>query len=394
MRGSMVLAVAALLVSGCAMATSAANAAPGLSVKDGVLLRNGKPYRGVGANYFSLCGRVIEKADDETSIHNLDLLGKAGIPFVRTMFGGFWPKDQRLYVDDSDEFFRRLDKVVRAAEKAGVGLIPSLFWNLSTVPDLCREPMDAYGDPSSKTIQYIQQFTEDVVRRYRNSPAIWGWEFGNEYNLACDLPNASDQRPAVVPELGTAKFRSARDEVRWQHVAVAFRTFARAVRRYDRNRVIISGNAVPRPSAYHNVNGSTWDRDTGEQASAMLTRDNPDPMDTICIHLYPEPKNEYLGATSTIDDAMGFAMRVASAARKPLFIGEFGVDRNTGSLEQQRALFQQFLDAIEKNRVPLSAFWVFELPSQTECNVDFGNDRAFQIEMVSQANKRMAGSLR
>ena len=37
---------------------------PGLTVREGQLWRQGKPYRGVGANYFSLFSRVLKDPTD------------------------------------------------------------------------------------------------------------------------------------------------------------------------------------------------------------------------------------------------------------------------------------------------------------------------------------------
>ena len=119
----------------CSVAFCADKNAPGLYVKNGVVMREGKPYRGIGANYFSLLSRVLKNPDDDSSLKNLAALGNAGIPFVRFMGGDFWPIEMKLYQEDKDEYFRRFDKVVRAAEKANVGLIPSLFWHVSTIAD-------------------------------------------------------------------------------------------------------------------------------------------------------------------------------------------------------------------------------------------------------------------
>jgi endo-1,4-beta-mannosidase len=38
----------------------------------------------------------------------------------------------------------------------------------------------------------MRAYVRDVVERYKDSPAVWGWEFGNEYNIPTDLP---DERP-------------------------------------------------------------------------------------------------------------------------------------------------------------------------------------------------------
>ena len=138
---------------------------------------------------------------------------------------------------DKESYFKRLDAVVRSAERHNVGLIPSLFWNIATFPDLVGESMDQLGNPESETIAFIEQYTAEVVQRYRNSPAIWGWEFGNEYNLNVDLPNASSHRPKVVPHLQTGLERTSRDELSSGHMLTAFGHFARTVRTYDAHRI-------------------------------------------------------------------------------------------------------------------------------------------------------------
>ena len=149
-RHTLQLAAAALLSCGVAHGDENSPAVPaplGLYVRGGVLMREGRPYRGIGANYFSLFARVLKSPDDDSPLKNLTALGDAGVPFVRFMCGGFWPVEMRLYQDNQAEYFRRLDKVVGAAKDAKVGLIPSLFWNPSTVADLCGEHLDQYANP-------------------------------------------------------------------------------------------------------------------------------------------------------------------------------------------------------------------------------------------------------
>ena len=60
----------------------------GLYVRDGTLMRQGRPYRGIGANYQTLFARLLNNKDDTSSIENLSLLSKAGIPFVRFRAAG------------------------------------------------------------------------------------------------------------------------------------------------------------------------------------------------------------------------------------------------------------------------------------------------------------------
>ena len=388
-KNSLMLSVVVLAAAwGPALPVRAAS--PGLSVANGVLVKDGQPYRGIGANYFSLFQRLLKNPDDASGFSNLTALAQARVPFVRFMCTGFWPVEQQLYLTNRAAYFARLDRLVRSAETNGIGLIPSLFWHAAMVPDLVGEHMDELGNPQSKSIAFIRRYTEEVVTRYKDSPAIWGWEFGNEYNLGADLPNAAKFRPPVWPGLGTATNRTERDELKFAQVRVAYGAFAETVRRYDRTRVLISGNAVPRSSAWHNVHEKKWTADTAEQFDAMLLRDNPDPLDTICIHLYPEKKGGYAGGAAGYRAAVALAQRFAVQAGKPLFIGEFGVGRDAGPQEKQQAVFAEMLDALEQERVQLAAFWVFDLPHQDkDWNVTFTNDRAWMLDAIAQANARL-----
>jgi len=349
----------------------------GLSVRrDGVLVKDGLPYRGIGVNYFDCFYRTLLDANNTSYEEGFRVLAEYRIPFVRFMCGGFWPVENKLYLENEKAYFQRLDAVVRAAEKQGIGLIPSLFWNLNTVPDLVGEPCDQWGNPQSKTHQFMRAYVRKVVTRYRRSPALWGWEFGNEYNLAADLPNASEHRPAAYPDLGTPASRSARDELTHDMIRAAFTAFAQQVRKYDPYRIITSGNGFPRPSAWHQRQEGSWTQDTPEQYAEMLLGDNPDPMNAISVHAYED--SERIRAT----------MEIARKARKPLFAGEFGVVGPRSPETEKR--FSELLALIENEGVPLAALWVYDFGGQDDSwNVTATNSRAYQLKAVSEANRRL-----
>lgn len=348
---------------------------PGLAVVHGVLTRNGKPFRAIGVNYFNAFMRTLADPSDRTYEAGFQQLQKLGIPFARFMCCGFWPADMRLYQTDREEYFRRMDRVIQSAQRHHIGLIPSLFWNLSTVPDLVGEHCNQWGNPRSKTQAFMRQYVKEVVTRYRRSPAIWGWEFGNEYNLAADLPNAADHRPPVAPQLGTPTMRTAEDEISHDTFRSALAAFAREVRRYDAHRIIVSGNAFPRPSAWHQMHDRSWTQDDPAQRARMLTDDNPDPIDTLCVHAYEDYER------------IPEAMEVARRTGKPLFVGEFGVPGPPSP--DTRRKFAQMLDLIQRAGVPLAALWVFDYGRQDEWNVTATNDRAWQLQAVADADRSL-----
>ncbi|MBE3069478.1 MAG: cellulase family glycosylhydrolase [Planctomycetes bacterium] len=379
-----VLCAAALALAFAGIRPGAASAAegvapPGLSIRNGVVTKDGRPFRGIGVNYFDAFARTLKNPADTSYEAGFKVLADRRIPFARFMCGGFWPSEMKAYQEDRAGYFARLDAVMKAAERHGIGLIPSLFWHIATVPDLVGEPCDAWGDPKSKTHAFMRAYTREVVTRYRASPAIWGWEFGNEYNLPADLPNAAEHRPPVVPQLGTPASRTARDELTHAQVRTALAEFAREVRRHDPHRLITSGNAFPRATAWHQQREKSWTADTPDESAEMLLADNTDPMNVLRVHWYQEPASR-----------LAAAMATAAKARKPLFVGEFGVPGPRSAETEKR--FREMMAALERERVPLAALWVFDYEGQADdWNVTATGGRAYQLEAVAEANARIRG---
>ncbi|MDD5141794.1 MAG: immunoglobulin domain-containing protein, partial [Verrucomicrobiales bacterium] len=161
----------------------------GLYVVNGTLMHAGQPFRGMGMNYFDCFYRTLQngtKGQTNTSYQaGFSVLASKKIPFVRFAACGFWPNNMKLYVTNQAQYFAQLDAVVRCAETNGVGLIPSLFFADFCVPDLVGESVNQWGNTNSLTIAFMRTYLTNVISRYSNSPAIWGWEFGNEYNSSC-----------------------------------------------------------------------------------------------------------------------------------------------------------------------------------------------------------------
>ena len=353
--------------------------AQGLTVRaDGVLLRGDSRFRGIGVNYYDAFARTLREPPQTNYDVGFNELSGRNIPFARFSAGGYWPGEWKLYETNRAEYFARLDGVVKSAERHSVGLIPSLFWQLSTVPDLVREPVNCWGNTNSRTHRFMREYTREVVARYANSPAVWGWEFGNEFNLVADLPNAAQHRPPVVLQLGTPAKRSAEDELTHEMIRVAFRAFAEEVRKHDSRRIILTGNAFPRPSAWHQAHEKNWQRDTPEQFAEVLAADNPSPVNTLSVRGYD--------LTNDIG-RLAQAMEISRRVKKPLFVGEFGVPG--GTTGEAKARFAEILRAIETNGVPLAALWVFDFDGQAkEWNVTAANERSWQLDAIVQANER------
>ncbi len=345
---------------------------------DSTVLKDGKLYQGVGVNYFDCFLRTLNDGNDTSYDAGFAILAAKGIPFARFCATGFWPRDMKLYQTDRAEYFRRLDGVVKAAEKHGIGLVPSLFWYFACVPDLVGEPMDQWGNPRSKTHAWMREYVREVVTRYRGSRAIWAWEFGNEYSLSASLPNAKENRPAAHVSLGTPETRSERDDLTFAMVRVAFAEFGKAVREHDPKRLILTGDSYPRLSAWHQEHENTWTQDTPEQFAEILALANPDTICAISLHAYEDD-----------DQRFATAVEVSRKINKPVMIGEFGAP---GETPEDAAKCRRLLKSIVDLHIPLAALWVFDLKSQKEFNVTADNSRSWQLDLVSEANKQLRRS--
>lgn len=348
-------------------------------------MREGRPFSGIGANYDTLFGRLLQDKDDHSSLDNLGLLAAKGIPFVRFRACGFSPQNCQLYLNDRDEYFRRMDQVVRCAEQHHIGLVPSLFWRLATFAEVTSDPPRRLGDPNSKVSQFIKRYTREMVSRYKDSPAIWGWEFGNEANNGVDMarPRQARRGPA---QLGS-DLEDAEGGIRLTsaQLAAAYTSFAQTVRSIDPSRVIDTGTTVPRPAAWHNAHGQPREHDSAAQSYSMLLMESPDPVNMLSVHVYQKAQKLSPYGPETVSQFIGRYARFAAESGKPLFIGEFPT-RNPAQAEE-------YVRAIEENHVPLSAFWTFDNSRQEETmNVTFHNSRAFVFDLIAKANSAMQKS--
>ena len=69
-------------------------------------------------------------------------------------------------------------------------------------------------------------------------------------------------------------------------LVTAYNAFATEVRRYDPHRLITTGDAMPRDSAWHNRHERNWTKDSPAQFDAMIALLNPNPINLISVHCY------------------------------------------------------------------------------------------------------------
>ena len=346
------------------------------------------PARAIGINYFDLFQSSLQGAPKPNLLATLSQLRASSIPFARFSCAPFWPNDWKsTYLANSSAYLSKLDTIVQTAEKAGFGLIPDLCFNPSAISDVVGEPISYWGRPGSQTIAFMQNYVGTIVQRYAASPAIWMWEFANEFNTYADLPNATNWWPKINTALGTPATRSSADLLSTDNLRAAISAFVATVQKYDTQRLICSGVDHPRNNAY-NLSQGKWNIDTQAQWSSNLAKVTPATNGITSLHMYPNVKGTFFNSTqSSYTDMLNVLVGTANQLKTPSFVGEFGVQISADPAADQKE-FSDMLSAIVASGVNYAAMWVFDFSAQnTTWNVTFSNSRSYQLQMISQANK-------
>lgn len=83
---------------------------------EGLLQRTGKPYYGIGVNYFNALYRTLLNSSDKSYLEGFKYLSQNKIPFIRFSVTGFWPTELKNFTQNKAQYFRLLDEFIKAAE--------------------------------------------------------------------------------------------------------------------------------------------------------------------------------------------------------------------------------------------------------------------------------------
>lgn len=375
----------ALVFLGAGVGCQRQSPLPGFSVEKGKLLLGGKPYRGMGINYVQCFWELLKDPENRDFVEGFRMLREDyDIPFIRFAASPFHPGDWKLYAENPEEYFRRMDLIVREAEKQNLGLIPSLFWWNAAVGDWCEEPLGEMGNPQSKTRAFYRKYATEFVNRYKDSPAIWGWEIGNEYLLGADLPKLNHLPP---PRPGSKQPRTAADKLTRPMIVDLYQDLHSTIRSIDPHRIIVTGDAMMRNAAWHNRHRDDWGLDTREQSLEMFTADTPKSFSVASIHLYPGEDGEYFKDEKvSLEELVKTVVQEAHRHGRVVWCGEFGA---AASGEAEREMVERMFQAIKQTGIELSALWNFVPFGEFQRGVDIkpDNERAWMLSEIQKFNK-------
>ena len=300
-----------------------------------------------------------------------------GFKFLRVGVTGFRPtelngslNDLQPWLQNPAAFWAALDEMFDDLDRAHLQIVPNLGWNLAQFPAIERETVgDLVRNPNSRSRNLLTRFITEFVTRYKNRRTILFYELTNEMNLFADI-DVHQHRCGTVQENSCV----------WSNFTTSdMNQFARdlvtLIKSIDPTRPISSGYSIPRPRSWHLMQHPQFapgpparNLDTVEQFEDYL-RLIHQPFDIVSIHLYPGAQQ---GALS-VDDQIAAASRVAKAARKPLFVGEFG---DVGATPFMANVLNEFI----RNGVDYAAVWGWELYQTSTYETRNTQPTRFEVE--------------
>lgn len=350
----------------------------GLYVEEGVMKKDGKPFYGVGINYYNLLNSAFsQKWDITPSLAALETLKSYDVRVIRFNIVGYKYEEWNYVTKLENKYFETFDKIVKKAEELEIGLIPSFFWSHGAVSDYLDEPSGtAYSQRDSKTTEFMLEFTEKVVKRYAESPAIYGWEYSNEVNLVSDLPNWN---PSPLPATSKRSSRTNDDKMTTTHYHNGLKFWAEVIKENDPyGRIICNGDAIQREYAWNLRQGNGWKLDTKEQYEKILDYLQED-MTAVSSHVYAEcgargwknPKglNSAIGLFDDWTSYLEFLMAEGRRMNKAVYLGETGfvygdatqADVDAGlDAAAKASVYAMIADSALETDFPLTLFWNYD----------------------------------
>jgi hypothetical protein len=360
----------------------------GLVVQNNQLMFAGKPYRAMGLNYNSCFLTLLKKPENRSFEKGFRILREDfQIPFIRYMACGYGHRSWKLYDQNPEEYFSRMDLIVREAESQQLGLIPSMLWRLLDVADYQNETLNALGDKSSRTRVFIRGYVRDFVQRYKDSPAMYGWEIGNENLLMADLPKFNHLPPAKA---GSGVARTPEDKMTRTMMLETYRDIHQVIREIDPHRIIVTGDSISRAQAWNNVNNDAWKQDSREEWLERFSDDTPSEFSVVSFHLYAEADKKYFkGENVSLEEVVQTIARSCEIQKKPIWCGELGMP---GTDEEAMIMHSRMMQSIEFNNIAISAIWNFvpEGSYQKEWDIMPYGERLTMLEDVQALNERWA----
>jgi hypothetical protein len=322
--------------------------------KTAMMTLGGQPLYVTGVNCYNLFVQCHESGTMSTANmeQTVAVMAEKGVPIVRFSCSPYYPSQMTYYVDQKAKYLGNLEKLAELCDENHILLIPSVFWNTSCLPEYFGEALKAWGSTSSKTYQFMIEYTTDIVNTLKGHKCLAAWEFGNEFNLAADISSAG------YPDIPAAD------------VGTAYKGFAETVASLDpQGRMICSGNSVMRNAQWNLANNGSWSTDSFDQYVTITGVMTPDPMNGMSEHIYEETRSfSDLGNLNRTQQVIR-AKEAAASLGKGYYVGEF---TGPGSASNDTVAVKKHYTTYYSQKVQISLIWNYALKGDTEYSFKAG----------------------
>ncbi len=275
----------------------------GLTVSaSGQLLRDGVRFRNIGLNYGGAIQRIYSQPSATACAYTpgaeqdamLDVCDALKVKVLRVKATPYWPAQWRYGVNggiagvaavaaDREAHYVRIDQFLAKCRARGIGVILTLFFRHASPCDLAGQTVRAGWLNAGATRTYVTAVTQEIVTRYLNEDAVYGYEWSNEVNHYNDATDAAlGAFPGVDTNQGTqAAYTAANTSFLGTELSTVLAWWYGIVRAIDSQRIVLTGNG---PNSYSQPGGAAGIANPLRPWHQEQERDNP----TNCgsIHWY------------------------------------------------------------------------------------------------------------
>ncbi len=276
----------------------------GLTVgPDQTLRLDGNRFRNIGLNLGGFITPIYSQPSTTACAYTssadqdamLDMCDQVKAKVVRLKVTPYWPAQWTYGVNggkaaasataaDREAHYQKIDAALAKLQSRGIGAILTLGFRLTSASDLFGVHRRAgFLTPGSATRNFFQALTQEVVTRYLNNDAVYGYEFSNEENHYLDASTAAlGNFPGVNTSYGTLpSYDSAQDAFLSTEYAGLIGWWYGIVSAIDNQRIVMTGNG---PNSYSQPGGIAGISTPMVNWHREQVRDNP----TNCgsIHFY------------------------------------------------------------------------------------------------------------
>ncbi|MBQ1942857.1 MAG: hypothetical protein II368_04325, partial [Clostridia bacterium] len=158
---------------------------------------NGKVVEWQGVNYYGLIENsmnfgagTVNEAGVQAGFRGLEELAEYNVKAIRFSacfyYKSWWDSAYMKNDQQKEDLMYLIKRFFNKAASLNIGLIPSVFWTDSAAEVMGGNPV-SFADPNSDGFKFAMQYQSDLLDAVNDHPALFMWEFGNEWNLSMDI---------------------------------------------------------------------------------------------------------------------------------------------------------------------------------------------------------------